>query len=79
MVVFGKKCLYSGKGGCVRAKLFYSKKIVCIQAKWLYSVKRDCIRAKAVVFALVWLCSSIIVVIGQRWLYCSKSGSLLVK
>ena len=40
VVVFGKKCLYSGKSGCIRAK-------------WLCSGKSGCIRAKVVLFRKV--------------------------
>ena len=46
VVLFEQKCfipakwLYSGKGGCIRAKEF------CIRANYLYSGKSNCIRAK---------------------------------
>ena len=57
VVVFGKKCLYSGKSGCIRAEWLCSGKSGCIRAKvvlfrkvvvfgqkWLYSGKSGCIR-----------------------------------
>ena len=43
VVVFGQKYLYSGKGGCIRAK------VVVFGQKLLYSCKSCCIRAKEVV------------------------------
>ena len=59
VVLFGLKCLYSGKSGCNRAKWLYLVKMVvfgqsgCIVRKsgsilpeWLLSGKSDYIRAK---------------------------------
>ena len=53
VVVFGQKCLYSGKRGCIMARLLYSGKV----AK-LYSGKSGCIRTN-------WLNSCKVVVCGQ--------------
>ena len=63
MVVFGKKrlylsrvvvfeynWLYSGKNGCIRAKVVVFEQNCCIQAKVLLFRQSDCIRAKVVVF-----------------------------
>ena len=62
--VFGKKCLYSGKSGCVRAKVvvfgqrcLYSGKVNVFGQKWLFSGKKGCIQAK--------------------WLYSGKSGFIV--
>ena len=59
VVVLGKNCLYSGKSGCIRAKLVVSRqkwfcleilvvfgKMALVGQKWLYSGKSGCIRAK---------------------------------
>ena len=61
MVVFGQKCLYSGKSGCIRAK-------------WLYLSKSSCIWSKVVVLRQKLLYSGKVVVLEQKWLY---SGNLL--
>ena len=37
MVVFGQKWLYSGKSGCIRAKVVVYGQGGYNQAKWLYS------------------------------------------
>ena len=42
MVVFGQRCLYSGKSACTRAKL-------------VVLGRSGCIMEKVVVFALKWL------------------------
>ena len=53
VVVLGRKRLYSGKSGCIRAKWLYSMKLVLIGQKLfvfgqklLYSGINCCIRAK---------------------------------
>ena len=51
MTVFGRKWLYSGKSGCIRAKVDVF-------------VKSGCIRAKVVVFGQKWLYSGKEVVFG---------------
>ena len=51
-VVFGKKLLYLGIGGCIPAKWLYSSKCGCIRAKFLFLGKSGCIRAKVVVVGL---------------------------
>ena len=66
MVVFGQKWLYSGKSGCVRAKVVVFEKIVCIPGMWLYS-------GKVVVFGKK------IVVIRQNCPYSGKSGCIWAK
>ena len=54
MVLFGQsgciwvKWSYSGKSGCIRAK------VVVFGQKWLYSGKSSCILAKVVVFGQKW-------------------------
>ena len=48
MVLFGKKWLYSGKSGCIRAKLLYSDNKVSFGQKWCYS-------GNMVVFGSNWL------------------------
>ena len=63
MVVIGKKLMYSGKSGsiranwlcsvkcaCIRSKWLYSGKVVVVGQKWLYSGKSGCVRARVVVF-----------------------------
>ena len=35
VVVYGKKCIYSGKSGCIWAKFLSSYKSGCNRAKWL--------------------------------------------
>ena len=45
VVVFGQKWLYSGKGGCIRAKEILFGQRCSIRVKWLYSGKSCCIRA----------------------------------
>ena len=59
MVLIGHKWLYSGKSGCIRAKVDVFGQRGCILAKRLYSGKSECIRAKVDVF-------------GQKWLYLGK-------
>ena len=72
VVVFGKKLLlsstwlYSGKIGCIRAK------VVVLRQKWMYSGKCGCIRAKLLFFGKKWLYSVKVVVFGQMWLYSGK-------
>ena len=74
VVVFGKKCLYSGKkwlysegkSGFIRrnrAKWLSSGKVVVFGKKWLYS-------GKLVVFALI---------LAEMWLYSGKSGCIRAK
>ena len=62
MVVFGQKCLYSGKAaifgqsGCIREKVFVLGQGESFRVKWLYSGKivvfrqSGCTRAEKVVF-----------------------------
>ena len=61
MVVFGQKWLYSGKSGCICAKVvvfgqkfLYSGKSGCIRAKWSYSDKLVRFRVKVDVFEQKW-------------------------
>ena len=54
MVVFGKKWLYSGKGGCYRAKVDVFEQSCIYQEKVVLIVKSCCIRAKVVVFGQKW-------------------------
>ena len=63
MIVFRKKLLYAGKGGCIRArvavigqKCMRLCKRSCIGEMWLYSGKSGCLRA--------------------RWLYSDKNGCI---
>ena len=37
VVVFRQKWFYSGKYGCIRAKVVVFRQIGCIRAMWLYS------------------------------------------
>ena len=39
MVLFGQTWLYSGKNGCIRAKVVVFGIGGCIRTKWLYSGK----------------------------------------
>ena len=41
VTVFGKKWLYSGKGGCVWKKWWYSWKVVIFGQELFYSAKDD--------------------------------------
>ena len=50
MVVLEEKWLYSGKGGCIRAKWLCSGKVIVFGQKWLYLGKSGCNRAQVVVF-----------------------------
>ena len=79
MVVFGQKWLYSGKSGCIRAK-------VAVMAKPVVFVQSNCIRAKLVVLdksAFFWVKVVVfgakVVVFGQKWLYPGKSGCVREK
>ena len=53
--------VFSGKSGCIRAKVVLSEKLVvfgqcgCIRARWMYLVKSGCIRGKVDVFMQKWL------------------------
>ena len=56
MVVLEQNCLYSGKSGCIWAKVvvfgqkwLYSGKVVVFGQKLLYSGKNGCIQEKVVV------------------------------
>ena len=80
MVLFVQKLLYSGKNGCIRAKvvvfvqsccgqkLLYSGKAGYIGAKWL---------AKVVLFRQYFGRQRLYKVVGQKWLY-SKVGQKLL-
>ena len=46
VVVFGKKLLYSGKNGCIWAKLDVYRQGGCFMTNSLFSGKSSCIRAK---------------------------------
>ena len=50
VVVFGQKCLYWDKTGCIRAKVVVFIESACIRAMWFYS-------CKVVVFGQKWLYS----------------------
>ena len=50
MVVFGQKLFYSGKSGCIRAKVVLFGQSYLIRGKRLNSGKSGCIRAKVVAF-----------------------------
>ena len=63
MVIFGQKILYSGKSGCIRAKVVVVGQSGCILAELEHSGKPGCIRAKVVVF------SGKVIVYGQKFLY----------
>ena len=39
VIVFGQKCFYSGKSGCIRARVVVFGQCSCIRTKWLYSGK----------------------------------------
>ena len=67
MVVFGQKWLYSGKSGCIRAKVVVLKQSGSNQAKMLYS-------SRVVVFGQKKLYSGKSVCIWAKWLYSGKSG-----
>ena len=60
-VVFRKQWLYSGKSGCIRAK------VVILGVKWFYLDKNGSIRPKL-------LYSGKVVVFRQNWLYSGKNG-----
>ena len=53
VVLFGQKWFYSGKSGCIRAKV-----VVFGQS--------GCTRAKVVVYEQKWLYSGKVVVVGQK-------------
>ena len=59
MVVFGQKCLYSGKSSCFLAKVV----LIC---------QGGSIRAKLVVFGQKCLTSGKVVVYGQKLLFSGK-------
>ena len=71
MLVFGQKCFYSGKSGCIRAKWSISKNV---DVFW----QSDSILAKVVVFGKVvvlgqkGLYSGKVAVFGQKWLFLGK-------
>ena len=71
VVVFGQKWLYSGKGGCIRAKEILFGQRCSIRVKC-------CIRAKVVVFGqigcnwAIWLYSDRVVFFAKKLLYLSK-------
>ena len=50
MVVFGQKRLYSGKGGCIRAKVVIIAQSSCNRAIFVVSGHSGCTLAKVVVF-----------------------------
>ena len=73
VVVFGQTLLYSGKSGCIRAKLVvFGEKVVVLQLKWLYFAKTGSNWARL-------LYSGKVVVFGQKWLYLDKSGCIWAK
>ena len=53
--------MYSGKSGCIRAKVILFGQKGCIRAKIVVVGQSGCIRAKVVLFEI-------------KWLYYSKSG-----
>ena len=61
MILFGQKCLYSGKSGCIRANWLYSGKVV----EFGY---RGGIWAKVVVFGQIRMYS------GKKGFFSGKSG-----
>ena len=78
-VVFRQEWLYSGKSGCIRAKVvafghcgcIWAKVVIflqsgCIQAKWLYS-------ENVVLFGQSGCIRAKVVVFKQRWFYCGNS------
>ena len=80
MVSFGQKWLYSGKSGCIQAKVvlfgqnwLYSGKIGCIRAKVGVVGQNSCIR-QSCVFVQKWLYSVEKVFIRVEWLFSGKSG-----
>ena len=50
MFLIGKKWLYLGKKGSIRAKVVVFEKVVVSVHKWLFSGQKNCIRAQKVVF-----------------------------
>ena len=67
--VFGQKWLYSGKSGCVRAKVVVFVQSACIRAKWLYSGKVFVFRQGGCIWAKV-------VVFGEKQLSSAKRGCI---
>ena len=58
--------LYSGKSGCIRAKMVVFRQSFFNLAKLIYSSKSCCIRSKMVVFGQTWFYSDKVVVFGQN-------------
>ena len=85
-MVFGKKRLYSGKSGCIHAKVVAFGQSEYIQAKVVVFRQGGCNWAKVVIFLqngcirAKWLfsCKSGSK-IGQNWLYLGKSGCIKAK
>ena len=50
MVVFGEERLYSGKNGCIWAKMVVLGLKWLYSGNWLYPVKSGCVWAKVIVF-----------------------------
>ena len=66
MVVLGKNCLYSGKSGCIRAKL------VVFRQKW-FCLDNVVVFEKMALVGQKWLYSGKVVVIGQNcFIFCAK-------
>ena len=63
MAVFGQKRLYSGKTGCIQAK------VVVFRQKWLFS-------GKIVVIGENWLYLMKVIIIGKKLLYSGKNGCI---
>ena len=85
MIVFGQKCLYSDRNGCIRAKVFVFFNVVvfgqngCIRAKVVEFLQNGCIRAKVVVFFQVGCSRVKRCCILAEWLYSVKSDFVRVK
>ena len=61
MVEFSQKWLYSGKSGCIRAKVVLIGQTVRVRTKVVVFGQGGCIR-------LMWLSSDKMVVFRQKWL-----------
>ena len=81
----GKKCLYSGKSGNIRAKWLYWGKSCCIRAKVVVFGIGECVRAKSGCTREKVVVSGKVVLFGKKWsirtmeLYSGKSGFIWEK
>ena len=56
--------MYTGKSGCIQAKVVILGKVVVFGQKWMYSGKSGCFREKVFVFGQKCLYSGKVVVFG---------------